>query len=87
LLKDYKDNSQLEGLGWFIVLFGYGLIISVFSVLMWTVGAYNNLFLPRGKRFVVPHPQLFWTTATCALLSTLLMVAAILIAVFKFGTL
>jgi hypothetical protein len=90
LLKDYKDNSQLEGLGWFIVLFGYGLIVAASSVLIWTLGAANRVFLPkriREKPFDIPHPQLFWTTAACALISTALMAAAILIGIFKFGTL
>jgi hypothetical protein len=83
LLKDYKD----KGLGWFIVLFGIGLIIAAFSVLAWTVGRADYVVFPRGKRFIIPQPQLFWTTAAFALLSTVLMAAAILIAIFKFGTL
>jgi hypothetical protein len=90
LIKDYKDNPQLEGVGIFIMLFGYGLIIAAFSVLAWIFGAVNRVFLPKSIRenpFNIPHRQLFWTTAACALLSTFLMAAAILIAVFKFGTL
>jgi hypothetical protein len=89
LIKDYKENPQLKGLGTFIALFGVGLIIAVFSVLAWTVGRADYVVLPWKKQFDLRQrqPQLFWWTAGCALLSTILMAVAILMAVFKFGTL
>jgi hypothetical protein len=33
LLKDYKD----QGLGWFIVMFGYGLILATISAVLWVI--------------------------------------------------
>ena len=88
--KGLQRQPSARGGGDLIMLFGYGLIIAAFSVLAWIFGAVNRVFLPKRIRenpFTIPHPQLFWTTAACALLSTFLMAAAILIAVFKFGTL
>lgn len=86
-LSSQIETPQLKGLGTFIALFGIGLIVAVFSVLAWTVGRADYVVLPQGKRFNVPQPQLFWTTAAFALLSTVLMAAAILIGIFKFATL
>jgi hypothetical protein len=87
LLKDYKDNSQLAGVGWFVVLFGYGLIIAALSVLAWTIGPGDYVVL-FGKRFdALRRLDMFSITATCAVMSTVLMALAVLIAVFKLGTL
>ena len=87
LLKDYKDNSQLEGVGWFVALFGYGLIIAALSVLAWTIGRADYVWL-FGYRFETnKRLDMFSITATCALMSTALMVLAILIAVIKFAAL
>jgi hypothetical protein len=89
LLKDYNAAStgHLKGLGLFIALFGVGLVLAVGSAVVWIVGRYNYWIFPSGRRWNVPHARRDWTTALLALLSTLLMAAAILIAVFKFGTL
>jgi Zn-dependent protease len=87
LMKDFKDNPQLQGVGMFITLFGYGLILAVIAALLWVFGRADYVVLPRGKRFNIPSSQIFWTTAACALLSTVLMAVAILIAVFEYGTL
>jgi hypothetical protein len=38
LIKDYKDNPQLKGLGTFIVLFGVGLVIALSAVVAWLFG-------------------------------------------------
>jgi hypothetical protein len=89
LIKDSNNTPQLKGLvGWFTGLFGLGLVFAVFSAVVWIVNRVEYVVLPiAGKRLNIPHGKLDWTTAALALLSTVLMVAAILFAVFKFGTL
>jgi hypothetical protein len=87
LMKDYKEHSQLEGLGTFIALFGCGLVVAVISVMVWVLGRGDYVVLPSGKPFKFSPHKLFWWTMTLALGSTFWMVAAILIAIFKFGTL
>ena len=49
LMKDAKENPQLQELGTFILLFGVGLIVAVFSVMAWTVGAASFVVLPKGR--------------------------------------
>jgi hypothetical protein len=48
LMKDYKENARLEELGTFILLFGTGLVVAVFSVMAWTVGP-DFVVLPKGR--------------------------------------
>jgi hypothetical protein len=95
LLKDYNAASpgHLKGLGWLIALFGIGLFLAVISAVVWIVGRFNYWVFPftipftGKKRWDIPHNKRDWWTAACALVSTVLMGAAILIAVFKFATL
>jgi hypothetical protein len=89
LLKDYNAASpgHLKGVGLFIVLFGIGLVLAVISAVVWNFGYYNYWIFPSGRRWNVPRGGRDWTTALLAILSTLLMVVAMLIAVFKFGSL
>jgi hypothetical protein len=91
LIKDYKENARLQELGTFILLFGVGLVVAVFSVMAWTVGAADFVVLRRKgtqevaeKRFYIPQPEWFWMTALAALYSTACMAAAIIIAIFQF---
>jgi hypothetical protein len=89
LIKDYNNIPQLKGLmGWFIGLFGLGLVFAVFSAVVWIVNSVGQVFLPiTGERLNIPHGILDWTTAALALPSVFLLVAAILFAVFKFACL
>jgi hypothetical protein len=76
-------------LGWFITLFGLGLFLAVVSAAVWIVGRFNYWVFPftGGKRWYIRHDKRDWRTAALAFLSMVLMAFAILIAVFKFGTL
>jgi hypothetical protein len=87
LMKDYKENPQLDGLGTFIALFGCGLVVAVIAVMVWVLGRGAYVVLPSGRRVNLNGNKLFWCTLTLALGSTFWMAAAILIAVFKFATL
>ena len=55
--------------------------------MVWVLGRADYVVLPSGKSFKFSPPKLFWWTMTLALGSTFWMVAAILIAIFKFRTL
>jgi hypothetical protein len=85
--KGLQRQLSASGVGVVHCAVRVGLIIAAFSVLAWTVGRADYVVL-FGKRFETRQRlDMFSITATCALMSTVLMALAILIALFKFGTL
>jgi hypothetical protein len=99
LIKDYKEKGvgtfiALFGVGLIIATISVlvwtvgraDYVVLPKGVSKWlTAGRLIRPVLEEW-RFYIPHPQWFWITAVAALVSTGLMVAAILIAIFKFGT-
>jgi hypothetical protein len=88
LLKDYDDKPQLKGVGVFIALFGLGLVAAIASSFFLLISRPVYLKIPdeRDK----DHRMLIWMTKTWIVLahaSLLILIVAILFAVYKFGTL
>jgi tellurite resistance protein TehA-like permease len=82
VLKDYNTTPQLNGVGWFIWLFGLGLISAVIAV----------LFLTRSRQAeLIPDsnfPPNKWDRKAVgygSLVSAVLLLAAIGVAICKFG--
>jgi hypothetical protein len=88
LLKDYKDSAQLKGIGLFVGLFGYGLIAAITAFVL-LISQRLSLFR-RDVNGDVEVKTVFrdirLATAVCCI-SSAILVAAIVVAILKFGSL
>jgi hypothetical protein len=88
LLKDYDDKPQLKGVGIFIALFGLGLVTAIASSFFLLISRPVYLKIPdkRDK----DHRTLIWMTKTWIVLahvSLVILIVAILVAVYEFSSL
>jgi hypothetical protein len=85
LIKDYKDNPPLRGVGVFISMFGVGLITAVWaaSLLLLVRGQYVELIEEKKAAY----PIIVRMLILLANISGVIFVAAIGFAVYKFGKL
>jgi len=87
LLKDYKEDTpqQLKGLGLFIGSFGLGLVTAIISSALLLIVRTQYL---RGSGQRESHYRgMILTCVGLANVSVLILIAAILLAAYKFGTL
>jgi hypothetical protein len=103
LLKDYKDNPQLKGIGLFVVLFGIGLVAAIIAfglllrqswgrtfvdwLLLFSSGESSDVQVKQVKKAVgnifrnIRLAAVFWG------ISAVILLAAIVVATWKFGSL
>jgi hypothetical protein len=84
LLKEYKDNAQLKGIGVFIGLFGSGLMVAImaFALLL----TQRMLFLDTDVRLRKFVPEIR-RAARVSGISCVILLAAIVVAIWKFSSL
>jgi hypothetical protein len=85
LLKDYKDNAQLKGIGLFVSLFGYGLTTAIIAFIL--LLTQRTLFLDTDvKQLRKFLKETKWVTAVC-FISCAFLIVAITVAIWKFSSL
>jgi tellurite resistance protein TehA-like permease len=80
-LKDYNTMPQLKGVGWLVWLFGLGLmsaIVAVFFLTRWRQAELRGNAMQESDKMGFGYP---------AVLSTGLLLVAIVVAIVKFGRL
>jgi hypothetical protein len=85
LLKDYKDNPQLKGLGLFIGLFGLGLVAAVICAVLLLIFRTQYLRGPGARES--NYRPMTRTLFALVHIPVVLLIVALLIAVYKFSTL
>jgi len=85
LLKDYGDKPQLKGSGVFIAVFGLGLVAAIVSSFFLLISRAQYLRGPDGRES--NYLALSRTWIILAHVSLVILIAAILLAVYKFSTL
>jgi hypothetical protein len=85
LLKDYKDNPQLKGLGLFVGLFGLGLVAAIISAVLLLIARTQYLSVPRARES--NYRPMMRTFIALAHISVVLLIFAVLLAVYRFSAL
>jgi hypothetical protein len=85
LLKDYKDNPALKGLGLFIGLFGLGLVAAIICAVLLMISRTQYLRGPGARE--CNYRPLITTLFIVAHIPVVTLIVAILLAVYKFSAL